>query len=284
MFPQEVEVNEKLIQKLISIYTGAYDQISKEILSSTSFGTYRRKQLLNQIEKILSDLGKDVGELVKEEIPAQYKSGFEQVGKQLNQIGAEINVKRDFSNIHQDAVKALVDDTSSAMYEAITGVKRSATRLLNTVTQNLITQKLAEGTISGKVLKDVKKDIVGILKTEGLDALIDSSGRGWKLDRYAEMLIRTKSVEARNSGLANRMVENGYDLVQVSNHGTDHQACAEWEGKILSLTGNTDGYKTVADATSAGLFHPNCKHAINVIVSDLAKQTKAYDFKTRNYS
>jgi hypothetical protein len=90
------------------------------------------------------------------------------------------------------------------------------------------------------------------------------------------MLFRTKVVEARNRGLINRMVENNYDLVQVSAHGAT-DVCAEWEGKILSAMGQTPGYPTVAEAEADGLFHPNCRHAINVLIPSLAKMTDAYD-------
>jgi hypothetical protein len=92
------------------------------------------------------------------------------------------------------------------------------------------------------------------------------------------MLFRTKVVEARNRGIANRLVENGYDLVQVSNHGmASCPMCAPWQGKILSSTGATKGYDTVLDAERAGLFHPNCRHAINVLVPGLASMTRAYN-------
>jgi hypothetical protein len=91
------------------------------------------------------------------------------------------------------------------------------------------------------------------------------------------MLFRTKAVEARNRGLANRMVEFNYDLVQVSNHNSTHEECRVWESRILSVSGATKGYPTVAKAEAAGLFHPNCKHAINVLIPSLARQTEAYN-------
>jgi hypothetical protein len=83
-------------------------------------------------------------------------------------------------------------------------------------------------------------------------------------------------VEARNRGLLNRVLENGFDLVQVSSHLTSCNQCAPWEGQILSMTGETAGYPTVAEAEAGGLFHPNCRHAINTINPSLANKTKSY--------
>jgi hypothetical protein len=90
------------------------------------------------------------------------------------------------------------------------------------------------------------------------------------------MLFRTKVVEARNRGMVNRMAENGYDLVQVTAHAGTCPICAPWEGKILSISGQSKEYDSVAEAEADGLFHPNCRHAINTLVPSLAKKTNAY--------
>lgn len=281
LYPKQVVVNEQNIAKLTSTFQVAYKEMAKEIIGATNFGVANRKQLMAQIEAILTDLGVNVQEFIQTELPEYYKSGAADAVVQLNNIKAPIPVETGFNRIHKEAILALVDDTSRAFAESITGVGRSANALLGKATRDLITQKMAEGTIGGKALREVKQTIVGKMQDDGLAALIDKGGRQWQLDTYAEMLFRTKAVEARNRGLANRMVENDYDLVQVSSHGSNHAACAVWEGKILSLTGNTPGYPTIAFAESAGLFHPNCKHAINVIVPSLASKTQAYNPDTQ---
>ena len=181
-----------------------------------------------------------------------------------------------FNVIHKAAIAALVSDTQEAFLETMTGINREAKVLLGKAVREQITQRIAGGTVTGKVLKEVKSNVVGVLQEKGLASLVDKGGKAWELDRYAEMLIRTKAVEARNTGMANRMVENGYDLVQVTTHGAD-DVCGEWEGRVLSLTGKTPGYPTVHDAEMDGLFHPNCKHAINVVIPELAKDIHAYE-------
>lgn len=283
MYPLEVEVNPANILKITSLLKTAYKSIIQEISTATDFGVSNRKAILAQIRQILEETGTDVQQFLKEELPKYYEEGADDAIKQLSNVGAEVNVSEGFNRIHQEALRALIDDTARSFGESLTGVGRSANLLLGKATRDLITQKMAEGFIGGKALKEVRQTIKGILQEQGLDALIDKSGRKWTLDRYAEMLFRTKAVETRNRGMANRMVENDYDLVQVSNHGSQHEACAVWESKILSVTGNTKGYPTVAQAEASGLFHPNCKHAMNVLIPSLAKLTKAYfpDERTR---
>lgn len=276
MYPTQVEINESNILKITNTFKSAYKDIVHEITNATSFGVRNRKAILAQIDAILTNLGVDVDSFIKEELPNYYRAGADEAIIQLRNVGAPVDIKEGFNRVHKEAIFALVDDTSNAFGESLSGVARSANQLLGKATRDVITQKMATGLVGGKAIKEVKKTIVGTLQQQGLDALKDKAGRSWTLDRYAEMLFRTKSVEARNRGLMNRIVENGYDLVQVSSHGAT-DVCGQWEGKILSSTGETPGYDTVADAEAGGLFHPNCKHAINVLIPSLSRKTSAYN-------
>lgn len=276
MYPLRVEINENNILKFQNTLKEAYKSILSEIEGATDFGIANRKAILAQIEEILTETGDDVQAFLEKEIPKYYQSGFKDADKQLNNIsGVDTIAKTGFNRVHKEAIASLVDDASTAFAESLTGVNRSARLLLGKATRDLLTQKMAEGTIGGKALREVRATLKGILQEQGLDSLVDKGGKSWSLDRYSEMLFRTKAVEARNRGLANRMAENGYDLVQVSSHGAD-DVCGQWEGKILSLNGDTPGYPTVADAEADGLFHPNCRHAINALIPSLAKATSAY--------
>lgn len=276
MYPKEVGASEALITRLTDTFKTAYASIVEEITTATDFGVANRRAILAQIEVVLKELGVDTQKFIEKELTAQYKVGADEAIKQLRNIGADISVAEGFNRVHKDAIAGLVDSAAKAFGESMTGVDRSAQLLLGKISRDTITQKLAEGIIGGKARREINALIKGQLQQQGLDALIDKAGHSWTLDRYADMLFRTKSVEARNRGLINRMVENDYDLVQVSAHGAT-DVCADWEGEILSATGATPGYPTVADAEADGLFHPNCRHAINVLIPSLAERTQAYN-------
>lgn len=282
MYPQQVQLNESNLKKLAELYKTAYKDIVEEIKTASSFGIANRKAILRQIEKILSDLNVDVDKFIATELPKYYKKGAGQAVDQLTAIDADIGAAVRFNQIHREAIAALVDDTQKAFAESLQGVGRSATKLLGKATREALTQQIALGKVGGDALREVKKTIVATLEQEGLSALIDKSGKTWELETYAEMLIRTKAVEARNRGMANRMVENGYDLVQVSAHGAT-DVCGKWEGKILSVSGQTPGYPTVSEAEGDGLFHPNCKHAINALRLELARETMQWNADTGQY-
>lgn len=283
LYPESVLIDEAKLSRLTKTYFDAYKSIYDDLATATDFGIARRKTILAQIEQTLQELGADTEAFIAEQIPFYYESGADDGVAQLKKIYAKVDIKTGFNKIHKEAIAALVDDTAKAFGESISGVARSARSMMNAATKEALTQRLATGQISGDALRQIKKNLKLILKEQGLDALKDKSGRGWTLDRYTEMLIRTKAVEARNTGLKNRLVENGYDLVQVSAHNSDHEECRVWEGKILSLTGATKGYPTVADAEQQGLFHPNCKHAINALTIGLAQETMGWNQNTREY-
>lgn len=288
LYPKSVNIDETKLARLTKTYEQAYIDIYAEISDATTFGIARRKIILGQIEQILKDLGVDTQKFIDENIPIYYKDGADMAITQMKAIDMPLTIKTGFNRVHKASVNMLVDDTASAFGESISGVKRSARALLTAAAREALTQKLATGLTSGAALRKVQQQLVGKLKTEGLDALIDKAGNSWTLDRYTEMLIRTKFVEARNMGLKNRLVENDVDLVQVSSHGAT-DVCADWEGEILSLTGATteldDGtpVATVADAEADGLFHPNCRHAINGLTLELAQKTMAWNSDTQEY-
>lgn len=113
----------------------------------------------------------------------------------------------------------------------------------------------------------------------GIPGFIDRAGREWSMDAYAEMAVRTGAMNAMREGYAGTLTLNGMDLIRVTGHGYTCPACGRWQGKVLSLTGETptgwqhmlhaveDRYVsvhvagTVQEATDDGLFHPNCAHS-----------------------
>lgn len=281
MYPLQVAIPDEKVAILQRLFAEAYKEIVGEIAGATDFSVKRRKAILTQIDGILTDLGTNVDEFLEKEMPEFYESGARDAIKQLENINAPLDIVQGFDVVHKETIRALIDDTSIAFQEAMAGVKRSADLLVGRATRELLTQKIATGLVTGDALREVRQTIKGVLAEQGLDALKDKSGRAWKLDTYADMLFRTQAVQARNYGMANRMVENGYDLVQVSQHFAACKLCQPWEGKILSVTGKTSGWPTLSEAINGGLFHPNCKHAINALIPKLATKTRAYDPNTQ---
>lgn len=108
--------------------------------------------------------------------------------------------------------------------------------IFNKVTdQSGITKLQSINSVTGKV---INYDPVSLAETWSRTAMRDMTERA-RHDYY----------------LANKL-----DLVIVSSHGDACPLCVPWEGRVLSITGKTEGYYTVDQAKAAGLMHPNCEH------------------------
>lgn len=278
-----VKIRQGRVDDLIALYKASYKKVVAEIEGATEAGQIQRARVMARINAELSRLGVDVDKWVKQEIPQYYLDGANAAVQDLRKLGIDTSRAAGSAVINRDAIQALTDDVSLSFAEGIRGVGRNAQRLLNDTLKRQLNFIYAEGRLTGETRKMISESVSKKLSEEGLAALVDAGGKSWTLETYSEMLVRTKGTEARNQGLANRMLQSGQDLVQVSDHNSDHPACEEWEGEILSLTGKTDGYATLDDATEAGLFHPNCEHAINVIELELAEKTEAYNPDTGQY-
>ncbi len=278
-----VKIRQGKIDDLLTVYKNTYRKISEEIVTATESGKIQRARVLARIDAELQGLGTAAADYVKGEIPQYYLDGVNQAQQDLKRLG----VKTTKAPINREAIGALTQEVTFSMDQSIQSLKRGAAKALTSAEKRQINFTIAEGKLSGDARKTITAAVKQELQDQGIAALVDKAGREWSFDTYAEMLVRTKAVEARNQGLANRMLEDGYDLVEVSDHNSEHQACAEWEGKILSVSGNTPAGTvlpgdievagSLEDAIAAGLFHPNCEHAINVFNAELAAKTEAYD-------
>lgn len=284
---REVKIREGRINDLISLYKQTFKRLTVEMLTATEAGKIQKARVLARINLELNALGVDVQKWVNDEIPKYYLDGSNVALQDLRALGVDISARSGFAVVNQEAIKALTDDVALSFATAIRGVSRSANNLLSDVLKQQLNFIIAEGKLSGDARTLISNNLKQRLEQSGFSALTDRSGRQWSLENYTRMLARTKAVEARNQGLANRMLSQGFDLVQVTDHNSDHPACHDLEGKILSLTGSTPrgtrlpgGYTvwgSLQEAIAHGLFHPNCKHAINAMHPDLAAKTKAYD-------
>lgn len=118
------------------------------------------------------------------------------------------------------------------------------------------------------------------LTARGIKGFQDRSGRSWEMGAYAEMVGRTTAAQAALEGHASRLLAAGVDTVVVSNAPEECKACRPWEGRVLSLTGQTRGRLkdgkvvagTMAEARRAGLFHPNCRHSYAMYLPGVTKR------------
>lgn len=158
---------------------------------------------------------------------------------------------------HNRAVDALARETVSQVASTHGQILRSVDDAYRAV----VAEVSAPGVVTGtETRRQATQRALDRWAGHGITGFRDKAGRNWEIESYAEQATRTSVGRAQVNGTLDRLVDSGHDLVIVPNHPQECKICREWEGKVLSITGRTPGYKTMADATADGLLHANCRH------------------------
>ena len=99
----------------------------------------------------------------------------------------------------------------------------------------------------------------------GIPALVDSAGRQWSTEAYAQSIIRTVSTNVANDSQMERMAELGEDLVEISSHLGSRPDHADFQGRIFSISGRHPKYDALSVTgygTASGIGGVNCRHVL----------------------
>ena len=248
-----------------------YEQAEREILDRLNRALLRGNkteylaQMKKNIEAILQQLREGNRTWCTEATPRVYSQGLYSADAMLKDVGA--SVKAGFGAIHQQAAQVLAENA----YQRFEDVVQVIGRQVNDIYRELALENVRGTVVGYDTWKQTARRFREQLAERGVTGFKDRSGRMWNMRTYTEMVARTTTMEAHLQGTANRLVEQGHDLIKISTHRGACPLCEPWQGKILSITGKTEGYPTLEEAKAAGLFHPNCRHAYGLYI-DLDKE------------
>jgi hypothetical protein len=94
---------------------------------------------------------------------------------------------------------------------------------------------------------------------------LDQSGRKWRLNTYAELVVRTTAARSYNMTVRALAEEAGFDLVRVVPASGCTEECASVAGLVFSLGGKTPEYPLLL---SIPPYHPNCVHVLEPVAAD----------------
>ncbi|HQL37599.1 MAG TPA: hypothetical protein PLG67_13480 [Bacillota bacterium] len=255
-----------------------YEQAEREILDQLNRALLRGNkteylaQMKRNIEAILQQLREGNRTWCEQAIPRVYSQGLYSADAMLKDIGA--TVKAGFGAIHQQAAQVLAENA----YQRFEDVVQVIGRQVNDIYRELALENVRGTVVGYDTWKQTARRYREQLAERGVTGFKDRSGRMWNMRTYCEMHARTVCMEAHLQGTANRLVEQGHDLVKVSTHLGACELCQPWQGKILSITGKTKGYPTLEEAKAAKLFHPRCRHAYGLHI-DLEDEDKGTERK-----
>ena len=229
----------------------------------------KKQQVLALLRGQILGQDKALRDWLTQSINKVYVAGMNQANKLYSvatgkAVGAKITVSllTTTPNLapHLQAVNALLSDAYLNFGKTMDGYIKGAETILNDALKRQIRSNIAQGRLEGAAIKEIKATVKDAFVDRGFTVLVDRGGRQWTLDRYSEMLAKTQIIDANNEGVVNRASDFGVDIVEISDHGATDDACQSQEGKIYSISGNSDNYPPLAGNEPP--FHPNCGHTL----------------------
>lgn len=235
---------------LIKVYQDAWERViaQQQALIDDPLKAARRARLAemrDSIEEVMEEVEASSRAWVESRLPQLYATG--------GTVGAEAMGASEFlwSSISQEAVEEmafrLMDDVLAA------------TKHVNATTKGLIREiARAEGLqklIEGRTAVQAGREMSRLIAKRGIAAITYSNGAKHGLDSYGQMLARTTTAKAYNTGILNGAAQNGCQFWEVfdgpgcgwSTHDSGELAL----GKIVSRE----------EALAFPISHPNCRRS-----------------------
>lgn len=127
-------------------------------------------------------------------------------------------------------------------------------------TLNRTTMQVLSGAMSGR---EALVTAVREWSESGVPSIVDRAGRQWTTEAYANMVIRSNVRNVTTAVQMERGRQYGNDLIEVSAHAGARPLCAPYQGRVFSVSGQTEGYPKLSETSygqPAGLFGINCGH------------------------
>ncbi|MCY9324067.1 phage minor capsid protein [Bacillus haynesii] len=271
---------DKDVNKILKKYIRARELIIMELLRLVETGgdktrVNQQASLLRQVDFIIKDLDGSVQTTIEEGILSNFKEGQAvlaySVGDYKTLSEATENVA--FSMLSRSTIDTILSDTFDDLLAATALTSKRTKRIVRRVVQEQMKNDMARAR-GRKIMKKgileelTKQGLSKSIKEEGFVGIVDRKGRKWELNRYVDMVVRSKYKQARVEGMRIKALEEGYDLAVISTHGAK-DACRNYEGMIISMNGTTPGYPTYSELRASNkIFHPNCKHTLYPIRSE----------------
>lgn len=247
------------VEKLIRIYADEEARLISLISRAITAGrpTHTYTSFLHQVKREMSRLTGRAYPAATSLVKGSYELGKREADRLLKQMGEHAQDAFAYGQIHREAVNLLVQNVTNRLDD----IAQVIGRRVSDTYRAIALESLRSQIIGTEAWKSASERYRDDLARHGITGFTDKLGRRWNMTAYVQMVARTTPMEAHLQGTCNRLLENGIDLVRVSDHVDPCEKCAAWEGKVLSITGRTPGYPTIAEARAQGLFHPNCRHA-----------------------
>ncbi len=257
-------MDEKLVEEILAEYSAAEIKLLEIVKNLALVGidsdidqkTWYRQKLNNiqalkkEAEKVLMAL-KDTDTTAKKVILQAYLSGG--------------NKDKGFIKTNEDAIKAITQKYLNVLGDSRLQMLRST----NDAYKKIIYDVSKKPIIGANTRIQAARKALSSFADEGLSSFVGSDGRQWEIRSYVEMASRTTVSNALREGRLSRLESEDKDLILIDSVPNPSPLCTPYEGKVLSISGDSDKYDSLDSAVANGLFHPNCRHSFTAYTEGL---------------
>ncbi len=209
-------------------------------------------------------------------------------------VVAEVNPEPQFFGVDKAKTEKLIEDVTNIEEQAETAALRMTDDVYRQ-TVNRVQLAMATGSITYEKAVDMA---VADFLAQGINCIEYSNGRRVNIADYVRMVLRTTSTRAALQGKSERFKASGYDTVLVSSYGMCSKTCLPWQGRAYINDAFTDWqgetkyegdvkygrseycgkwFPLLSSAIAEGLFHPNCRHSINLFIDGVTEFPEPMD-------
>lgn len=234
---------------------------------TTSTKAYGRF-LNEEITKVLDECSKDAGAYVEREIPRLYKQNTKRTADKL----AEEHKEKD-KPIPLWVLFTARDEKAIYNSQANTGTYlSSAIQNAQTYTEDVIYEAEGVARAAGGAYEqqtEAMQQFVSERFLNGIQAaqyLRNGKAVSMNFSAYMDLILTSAQNEIENISSLNFATNNGYDLVQMTQHFNSCAICMPYQGRVYSISGKNPDYPYLYDTPWSEMFqnfHPNCRHLLN---------------------
>ena len=259
----------KIEKQAIGIYQNLELQIIEEIATRIANFGYANTVVLNDI-KIAQEMGFLYQNIVR--LVAEYNNtSYEKVAEIFNQAGAQ-TLKFDDKIYTEAGLNPLSINQSPSMVQILNStIEKTTGNLQNLVMTTAISSQTAFYNAMNMAYMEVSTGVKSYSQSilDSIKKLADTggyitypSGRQMSIESAVRMNIITGVNQTCGKLQELRANELGWDLMELTAHSGARPSHAEWQGKIVSRSGQK-GYLSLSDigyGTATGFKGINCRH------------------------
>lgn len=267
------------LANLAKLYLAARNRLLNTIVNFKGVGTkVYANSVLQCLNRELEELAKATDEFIDTAIPAEYEKGLQETYDYFKKNNLLMKHPSLFADLHAEAIHTVAREMQFQIRQGLASVGRQILRYVDSARDEALRAvglaSSGEKIAAGATTVQMRQIMVKKLQDEGFMTVQYGSGaRAFQvpLDTYAMLCARSTTREAGNLARENQLTANGYDLVQITEHYPTCDICAQFQGRVYSITGNDKRFPPLSRAFSSGYhnIHPNCRHVAVPFVESL---------------